>query len=268
MIFKKLIWAIKRHPFLYLTRFRLLSKNSSIDAIETVTYNNVNPKSEIPDYFKEVNSRIFENNKPLNDSEIVKQIGVWLKSHIKGGSGLSVPSEQALKVMLDGLGGVCSDRAQVFNNFCVLNDIEVREWGTTRGPYDNAYGGHSFNEVFCKDLNKWVLIDISYCIMFYHKNDEPLSVIDLYKKLRNGHEVIYKAFDPSFKIDPTRINRNYLNVDTIPFLVCNYSNKVYDKYLKALGPYLPVFIIHFIIFMVGKSYFYRFPLDDYHKIFG
>lgn len=268
MIFKKLLWAIKRHPFLYLTRFKLLSRNSSIEEIETYNYNNVNPKSEIPKYFLEINDLIFENGKPEKDSEIVKKIGVWLKKNINGGPGLSVPSEQALKIMLNEKGGVCSDRAQIFNSFCVLNDIQVREWGSTRGPYNKAYGGHSFNEVFCSDLNKWVLIDISYCIMFYFENDIPLSVVELYDLLRNGHQVIYKVFDESFKIDASRISQNYLEDDTIPFLVCNYSNRVYDKYLKSLGPYLPVFIIHFIIYVLGKSYYYRFPLDNYRKIFN
>ena len=43
--------------------------------------------------------------------------------------GLSVPSEEALKIMLAGKGGVCSDMVQIFNNFCVINDIKVREWG-------------------------------------------------------------------------------------------------------------------------------------------
>ncbi|WP_162919917.1 transglutaminase domain-containing protein [Hanstruepera ponticola] len=246
----------------------MLSKHSSVEEIESYTYNEVNPIDEIPEYFNEINKLIFANGKPIKDSEIVKKMGVWLKKHIKGGPGLSEPSEQALKIMISGKGGVCSDRAQVFNNFCVINNIKVREWGSTRGPYHKAFGGHSFNEVFCNDLNKWVLVDISYCIMFYFESDTPLSVVQLYENLRENKKITYKAFEDSFEIKAERITRNYLEPDTIPFLVCNYSNKTYDKYLSFFRPYVPVFIIHFIIYVFGKSYHYRFPLDDYRKIYN
>jgi hypothetical protein len=267
MIFKKILWTLKRHPFLYLVRFRLLSKNSNIDEINSCSYNFVNKKEDIPEFFNEINTLIFAKGTPDSDLETVKKISSWLLNNIKGGPGLSEPSDEALRIMLSGKGGVCSDIAQIFNNFCVINDIEVREWGNTRAPFSKDYGGHSFNEVYIKNLNKWVLIDVSSCTLFYH-NDSVLSVVELYKLIRDDKEVVYKSFNSTHSIENKTIQRNYLNSNIIPFLICNYSNKIYDSYLRFFRPYLPVFMIHFIIFLFGKSYQYRFPMDDYRKIFS
>lgn len=269
MILKKIIWTFKRHPFLYLSRFRLLSKNSDVNEIKNFTYNLYNAKDDIPKYFYEVNNIIFKDGKPDSDINLVKTLCNWLINNIKGGPGLSVPSDEALKIMLEGKGGVCSDMVQIFNNFCVINDMKVREWGVTRAPFNKDYGGHSFNEIFCKELNKWVLIDVSYCTLFYCEDDEiPLSVIDFYQLLRSGKQVIYKIFNDNKKLDSAGIEKNYFSPDTIPFLICNYSNKTYDSFLKYSRPLVPIFIIHFVLFIISKSYYYKFPLDNYKKIFS
>lgn len=137
MSFKKFKKIIKRHPFLYLTRFRLLSRDSCIEDIKEYSYNDLNEKAEIPIYFYDVNKIIFSETVAQNDFDKIIFLSKWLKTHIKGGPGLSEPSSKALKTMLSGKGGVCSDMAQVFNNFCVINDVKVREWGTTTAPSIN-----------------------------------------------------------------------------------------------------------------------------------
>ena len=267
-MFKKLIWVFKRHPFLYLSRFRLLSKNSNLEDIKNFNYNQLNSKKDIPDFFSEVNEKIFKKGKPKSDLEIVKQISRWLKNNIKGGPGLSEPSEQALHTMLDGKGGVCSDMAQVFNNFCVINDIPVREWGTTTAPFNREFGGHSFNEVFIEEFDKWVLIDVSYNMLFYGDSETPLSVVELYQTRRANKEFSYKTFNDMEAIDSEIISKNYLNEGITPFLICNYRNNTYDRFLKITRPYVPVFMTHFIIYTLNKSYHYRFPLDNYKNIFS
>ena len=268
MIFKKILWTIKRHPFLYLTRFKLLSKNSSINDIEKYTYNSINFKKHIPSYFYEVNKDIFKNGTPDTDFELIKKLSVWLQENIKGGRGLSEPSEKALRIMLAGEGGVCSDMSQVFNNFCVINDMQVREWGSTRAPFNRDYGGHSFNEVYCKELDKWILIDVYGCVLFYHYNNIPISVIELYQLIRENKQIRFETFNEKRQIEEANIKRNYLDPDTTPFLICNYSNKTYDRFLKIFRPYIPVFMVHFFLYLLNKSYYYRFPLDDYRKIFS
>jgi hypothetical protein len=246
----------------------LLSKNSSVPDIDDYSYNNDNPKNEIPEYFYEVNRTIFKDGKPNTNLETVKDLSSWLIDNIKGGPGLSVPSDVALKVMLAGDGGVCSDMTQIFNNFCVINDIKVREWGSTRAPFNREYGGHSFNEVYLEELKKWVLIDVSYCAMFYNETNELLSVVELYQSLREQKKIIYTSFHDTNILEAANIEKNYLNPDTIPFLICNYSNKTYDAFLKYARPLVPIFMIHFILYIFGKSYYYRFPLDNYKNIFS
>ena len=98
MFSQKLLWTFKRHPFLYLTRFRLLSKNSNEDEISDFEYNDLNKKEDIPKLYHEINSEIFKHGKPENDLDTIKELSVWLREHIKGGPGLSVSSDKALQL--------------------------------------------------------------------------------------------------------------------------------------------------------------------------
>lgn len=268
MLFKKLRWTLKRHPFLYLTRFRLLSKNSDAHAISSISYNDWNKKEAIPNYFYDINIKVFQEGKPDSDLDTAKHLSLWLCAHTKVGPGLSEPSAKALETMLYGNGGVCSDMAQIFNNFCVINDLQVREWGTTSAPFSRANGGHSFNEVYIKDLKKWVLIDPSWGGLFYNEQNQPLSVLELYELSRTGQTVNFRSFIAGKVIKLEQVTKNYLNSDVTPFLICAYRNKTYDRYLKLARPYLPVFMIHFLVYLSGKSYYYKFPIDDYKKIFS
>lgn len=269
MKLKNISWLFKRHPFLYIARFKLLSRNSSITDVKGFNYNTVNQKKDMPLCFSNINNEIFEDAKPEGELETVKQIAFWMNANIKGGRGLSEPSEKALKLMITGKGGVCSDMVQVFNNFCVINDVQVREWGVTQAPFNTSFGGHSFNEIFCKQLNKWVLIDISASVMFYLKGkEEPLSVIELYQLFRSGEEVFFISFNKEHEISKQNVENNYLDPNIVPFLICNYSNKRYDILLKYTRPYIPIFISHFILYILNKSYYYKFPLDNYKTIFS
>lgn len=268
MIFKKLHWTLKRHPFLYMSRFRLLSRNSSEAAISSISYNFFNKKEDIPRNYYDINAKIFEHGKPDTDLAVIKQLVTWLYEHTKVGPGLSEPSGRALDTMLYGSGGVCSDMAQIFNNFCVINDIQVREWGTTSAPFNRANGGHSFNEVYVKELEKWLLIDPSWGVLFYNEQNAPLSVLELYHLSRQGDKIYYRSFIENKVIDEAHVLKNYLNDDITPFLICHYRNSTYDRFLKIGRPYVPVFIIHFFVYLLGKSYHYQFPIDDYKKIFS
>lgn len=268
MILKKIHWTLKRHPFLYMTRFRLLSKNSSATAIASISYNDWNKKDDVPSNFYKINSRIFQQSKPDTDLEVIKQLVSWLNKHTRVGPGLSEPSDKALEIMVNGKGGVCSDLVQIFNNFCVINDIKVREWGTTSAPFNRENGGHSFNELFIKELKKWILIDPSWGMLFYNKQDEALSVLELYQLSRRGEVIGYRSFVDGKVIEDEQVTKNYLNPDVTPFLICDYRNKIYDRFLKTWRPHIPVFLIHFMIYAMGKSYHYKFPMDDYKKIFS
>ena len=269
MLINNIRWTIKRHPFLYITRFKLLSKNATEEDIQEVSYNACNSKEDVPKCYYEVNKQIFKQGTPKSDLELIKQLVSWLYAHTRMGPGLSEPSDKVLRTMLYEKGGVCSDMVQVFNNFCLINNIQVREWGTTSAPFNPQNGGHSFNEVYITEWQKWVLIDPSWGMLFHEKeNTLPISVLELYTSIRENKSVCYHTFIKEKEIEPNQVLKNYLNPDITPFLICNYSNKTYDAFLKVARPYVPVFIIHFMVFMFGKSYHYKFPLDDYRNIFN
>ena len=160
-------WYFRRHPLLYKIRFRLVSKNSTVNHIENFSYNNINSISEIPKIYFALNKLVFSKVKTeLTDVEKAQRIAIWLRNHIKGGPGLGNSSEKALKKMMNGEGGVCSDFSQVFNNFCVINNLKVKEWGLKIISKDpSILGGHSFNEVYSKEYKKWVLIDVTKSIL-------------------------------------------------------------------------------------------------------
>ncbi|WP_282134467.1 transglutaminase domain-containing protein [Seonamhaeicola maritimus] len=268
MIFKKIKWYLKRHPFLYKTRFRLLSRNSTLEGIEHQHYNIHNAKKEIPNIFYETNQLIFKDSIPESDFDKVQAISLWLHTHIKGGPGLSFPSDRTLRIMLEGQGGVCSDMAQIFNNFCVINDIKVREWGITRAPFDASYGGHSFNEIYCKAFNKWILFDSYWCVYFIDIKGVPLSVNEYYELFKKNREQITKIrFSQVSFLKEASFEKNYCHPKNIPFLICNYSNRRYDFVLKYTKGYLPIFVSHFVVYLFGLGYHYRFPFDNYKKIF-
>lgn len=48
---------------------------------------------------------------------------------MKGGAVLGLSSKKTLEIMLARQGGVCSDFSQIFNIFCFINRIRVRECG-------------------------------------------------------------------------------------------------------------------------------------------
>lgn len=263
-IVKKIRWTIKRHPFLYYARFKLLSKNVNKDKLGHYCYNTINKKRNIPKSFTIVNTLILKGKRGLNDLETVLELSCWLRTNIKGGRGLSLSSEKALEKMLAGEGGVCSDIAQIFNNFCVVNDIKVREWGITSFPFNSEFGGHAFNEFYSKTLKKWVLIDVSKTIMFYLEGSiVPLSVIELFEYNKLGKPIVFKSFLESNLPNAPLINFYYLNQDRAPFLICNYHNKTYDAYLDKFKALCPVFVIHFWLYLIQKSYYYLFPFNDY-----
>lgn len=266
---KTLSWYIKRHPLLYKIRFRLISKNSPLDRIENYSYNEINEKKDIPNIYYILNNSIFSNKAnalQISDIEKAVTIAIWLRNKIKGGSGLSKSSEVTLKKMIRGNGGVCSDIAQVFNNFCVINNIKVKEWGLKILADNMLQGGHSFNEIYSKELKKWIIIDVSKSIFFYTPvDDTPLSVFDLISLKKEKKKITFSSFNPEFDIKNKNISNNYLITNSYPFLITNYHNKTYDYFLNKLN-FLPVFIIHAFLFTIGQYYVYEFPINTNLKL--
>ncbi|HEY4616567.1 MAG TPA: hypothetical protein VIH09_00045 [Flavobacterium sp.] len=265
---KSLKWYLRRHSLLYRIRFRLVSKKSSFACTEDLCYNSDNPKNDIPSIYYELNPWIFtEGNEDLTDLKKAKKIAKWLRNNIKGGPGLGKSSATAIIKMLNGEGGVCSDFSQVYNNFCVINDLKVKEWGLkVLNDNPNTLGGHSFNEIYCKELQKWVIIDVAKNIYFYRSDSRlPLSVSELTALKNEKKEVHYFKFNKKITSEPTRVQELYFVPRSFPFLITNYCNKTCDYFLEKLD-FLPVSLIHGILFLSGNSYSFDFPNPTTSKI--
>lgn len=259
---RSLIWYFRRHPLLYKIRFSLLSKKATFDRIESFCYNNLNKTTEIPEIYFELNPLIFAKKEAaISDLDKAKQIAVWLRNYIKGGPGLGKSSDSTLRKMINGEGGVCSDFSQVYNNFCVINDLKVKEWGLKIASDDPCIkGGHAFNEIYSKELKKWILIDVSKSILFYSTNKTvPLSVFDLIHLKNENQEICFCSFNKKNMMDNKRITNLYLTSNSSPFVITNYHNKTYDSYLNTLK-FMPGPFIHGLLFLIGKSYFFEFPV--------
>ncbi|PRZ24066.1 transglutaminase domain-containing protein [Flavobacterium granuli] len=263
---KPLNWYLRRHSLLYKIRFQLVSKNVSPMRIESFCYNSINPKKDIPLIYLQLNPSIFPQEKSnLNDFKKALKIAKWLRNQVKGGPGLGKSSETALLKMMNGEGGVCSDFSQVYNNFCVVNDIKVREWGLKIVSKDaTTSGGHSFNEVYSNELQKWFIIDVAKSIYFYHLDSNvPLSVFELLDLKKENKEIQFFNFNKKITPDDQRIQNLYLISNSFPFLITNYCNKTYDYFLNKMAVF-PESLIHGLVFLLGKSYAFEFP-DNKHN---
>jgi hypothetical protein len=260
---KNLNWYLRRHPLLYKIRFRLVSKTASLDSIERFCYNDLNKKNSIHPLFHKINNLIFaDSSKILGDFEMAVKIAIWLKNNVKGGPGLGKSSATALQKMINGEGGVCSDFSQIYSNFCVINDIKVKEWGIKNLSNDpNVSGGHSFNEVYCKELQKWIMIDVAKSILFYDANKEiPLSTLEYIDLKKEKKEINIASIYANDTFDNSNANNIFLISNSLPFVITNYDNKTYDYFLDKLG-FFPESIVHGILILIGKSYTFEFPLE-------
>jgi hypothetical protein len=258
---KSLNWYLRRHPILYKIRYRLVSKTTSLEAIENFCYNDLNLKTNIPSLFFEINRLIFKGaSKDLTDFEKATTIAIWLKKNIKGGPGLGKSSSTALQKMINGEGGVCSDFSQIYSNFCVINDIKVKEWGLKNLSNDSTVsGGHSFNEVYCRELQKWVMLDVAKSILFYGANKGvPLSTLEYIDLKKEKKEINIVCIHSIGNFDDSNAKNIFLVSNSLPFLITNYDNQTYDYFLEKLDSF-PVSIIHGLLILIGKSYTFEFP---------
>lgn len=245
-----------RNPFFYKMRFKLLLKDIKDNEYEELNYNKYNSKNSIPKLYYTYNKSIFpDGNNNLNDLQKTLTIANWLRKKIKGGPGLGKSSTETLEHMINSQYGVCSDFSQIFNNFCVINDLKVREWGINNLNFNG--GGHSFNEVYINELKKWILIDVSKSTYFFDDSiEKPLSTKEVFEKSRLKLPKQYHCFNESLKDDTTEIKKYFFTEDIQAFIVDRYRNKVYDWFLDTFKK-LPIPIVHGFVFLIGKSYRYK-----------
>lgn len=259
----KLKWVIRRHPVLYYLRFVMICENVAKDLKDSNCFNSLNNVADVAPIFKETFKRIDLEGK--SDFEKSLTISKFLTQNISGGPGLGLSSDAALNEMLNQRGGVCSDFSQIYNVFCLLAEINVREYGVVEKFYNPKFG-HTFNEIYSADLDKWIMIDVGKGIYYKNKDTEqPLSAIEIFQQLRSGEDPQIISFTHR-KEDNKRLDQIYSS-ESIPFLISNYNNKTYDYFFNKYQDKFPGFLINFWIIVLRKNFKFSFILDDYKKYF-
>ena len=225
-------------------------------------FHDFNSLSSIPKLYFETNGKLGLNTSQ-DEYDKALQIGKFLRTNIKGGPGIGLSSQETLEIMLANKGGVCSDFSQIFNIFCFINGIKVKEWGCIDRFYKTEFG-HSFNEIYSTAQQKWIAIDIHKGITFYNEEGIALSVIELFSNLRNGHHVMFKHYSDYISPDYHR-TPNVFSATTIPFIISNNKNNVTDYYFEKFQKLLSPILINTLILLLRKNHKFLFVMDDYKE---
>jgi hypothetical protein len=165
--------------------------------------------------------------------------------------------------MIDGEGVFCSDFSQIYSNLCVINDIKVKEWGLKSLTDDSTLsGGHSFKEVYCKELHKWIMIDVAKSIISINAvNDVPLSTLEYIHLKKEKEEIKIASIYADGIFDNKNADKIFLFSNSLPFIITNYDNKTIDYFLEKFD-FLPESITHGLLIKLGKSYSFEFPFES------
>ncbi len=154
---KKIKRLLTRHPALFYARFVLICRNIR-PGERLPEFADFNQKADVPEKFNEI-SREIALNKDDDTFDRALEIARYIRKKVKGGPGIGLSSLATLERMFNSKAGICSDYAQIFNVFCLANDIRVREWGCVERFYKPVHG-HSFSEVYSERLGKWAMVDV------------------------------------------------------------------------------------------------------------
>ncbi len=242
-------------------RYALVSENvKESDIGDLGCFNDFNTLASIPKLYFETNEKM-AIDASLDEYDKALQIGKFLRLHMKGGTGLGLSSRETLEKMLANKGGVCSDFSQIFNIFCFINGIKVKEWGCIDRFYKTEFG-HSFNEIYSNGKQKWIAIDIHKGIVFTSAAGAPLSVIELFSELRKDNHVDFKHYSDYLSPDHHRTPKVF-SATTIPFIISNNKNDVTDYYFEKYQNLLSPILINSLILLLRKNHKFLFVMDDY-----
>ena len=261
IVLKKIAKFFNRHPFAYFVRYLLLSQNAKENNLGDLgCFNEFNSLASIPPLYFEINTKI-GIDPMLNEYDKAIQIGTYLRNSMKGGPGIGLSSQKTLEIMVANKGGVCSDFSQIFNIFCFINGIKVKEWGCIDRFYKSEFG-HSFNEIYVTVLQKWVAIDIHKGFVFSNELNSKLSVVEMFTTLRASNPVNFAHYSSYVSPDIERTSKVYSS-KTIPFIISNNRIDVTDYYFNKFQNSISPLFINAIILALRKNHKFIFVMDNY-----
>jgi len=262
-LISKLKYQMRRHPFLHKARWFMITKPPKSTYFKDEHYNAYNTKKDIHPIFFEDNP-ITDAEQPLSTLVKVIKIAEHFNNFFKKGRGLGLASDDSYIAMRYKQGGVCSDFAQVFINFCIINDIKIREWGI-KGSTKGTRGGHSFNEFWSEELKKWILIDVYNGIFIINKSSrELLSVSQLVDYISgfNTYNLDFELMIDTLKpLDKVYLAKYFFDNRNLFFLLTNYRIKKVDAFLKHQNK-VPLAILHTGLIFFKRYFNYRFYVND------
>jgi hypothetical protein len=249
---------LRRAPVFFPIRFFLILTKPDKKVLEEENYNAYNPKQDIPAPFYTENEKMNVQGAITFDRALY--MAKYLKGNYPGGTkSLGYSSTKILHTLQTLPEGTCGDYSQVFINFCILNDIKIREWGVHDAVYKNKKG-HVFNEVFLPEENRWMCIDLHFAIYFRDKsNGQALSMADIIVKTadykENDIEIVHFLPVKDSHEGREYIKSFYFGRDYLYFIVTHYRIKKMDTALDGGGK-LPIPLIHLLLIFKGQYYKY------------
>lgn len=123
----------------------------------------------------------------LDDFQRAMQLARHLVSNKEDGGGIRSGDTFLTYDEIQNGKGYCADYSRVFTAMAVSAGIPVRAWGF---GFDGFGSGHAFNEIYDKDMGKWILIDSFYSLYVVEESTgTPLSVLEFQEILVDGREI-------------------------------------------------------------------------------
>ncbi len=114
-------------------------------------------------------------SRELSDFELILEVAKELLKRERRGGAIQSSTVDALAKMQSQGTGYCSDYTQVINGLAYVLGVPVREWGMSFEGYGGL--GHAFTEIFDRQLNKWIFIDV-HSAFYVVDNGVPMSALE------------------------------------------------------------------------------------------
>ena len=260
-LISKIKYTLKRHPFLMKARWFMITREPRFSKFKEENYNAYNKKEDIHSIFYEDNP-LTEAEQKLSTLVKVIKIAEHFNTFFKRGPGLGYSSKESYITMRYKKGGVCSDYAQVFINFCIINDIKVREWGI---GVPGMAGGHSINEFYSEELGKWILIDIHNCVFVMNKSSKELysvkQLVDYISGFNADNLTLEDMVDNRKGSSKEYLAKYLFNNKNLFFLITNYKVSKMDALLEFQNR-VPLVFIHTLLIILRRYFNYMFYVNE------
>ncbi|MFC1808778.1 transglutaminase-like domain-containing protein [Candidatus Omnitrophota bacterium] len=153
--------------------------------------------------------------------------------------------ESMLRQIKDGARGHCFHRAILLSSYLASLGIKSRLWALENEGFDGV--AHSINEIYVKDLGKWVFIDATHGFYAMSKeSDLPLSFLEL-------REMLLKS--PSDKVRMHNIREDVEPLEIAPF----YRRLVKCAFLRANNDFVNKYEVRYGYFSSCNRYLDKLP---------